>query len=606
MPVPPPVFNPGPVSPQQLNVAMYSFDGTGFGANGILFHTHKPIVSQTLVTSGTAYPSLTQTPVNGPGVGAYCVVDKTALFSVGSDRPGTLALFQFSNYMNATAGNAGTNGGYWLHWGFPFTGGVNVPPGGVGAGLILSGNFRPGVFQYAVPGHNNCPYFLDLVAAGTAGNLWQPAFWWETPSTPVLQATTQDTSGQTTRMGWLWEGVSQGGGTVPSVPGVNMSWGTVLSSQLNNNLGTVITFLNNPPMLRVTTTTGQTFTTAANTIVQFNSAPNLDNYSGWSTAVSQYIVPLPGLYLFSPTVVWGTTSAANVRLNGLQVTAGGTVYQYQGATYKATPVGTGTSGVGFTVTSQVRVLNLQANDRVSVYGFQNSGGNLSLLTSLATRFIGAYMSPVAPGGSVMSYAVPNTSFRWQAGALSGTALTTALNQHLGTDIAFLMNKPYFSGVQQMAQTGFADNSGFHQITMDVVGAPPWGGNGDNYNAWDALNSRYVSKLAGWYLVIADLYPVPPISGTAGIVTAGIHVSSSGGVIPGTAPDQFQQVYYPINGAGSPPPGAFGMGLYYLLPGEHVYPMLQVQSWGGTWGTYVSASGTVGVVNSQFSCFWVSA
>jgi hypothetical protein len=41
MPVPPSTWVPGPLSPQQLNTDLVSFDGTGFSPNGILFHAHE-------------------------------------------------------------------------------------------------------------------------------------------------------------------------------------------------------------------------------------------------------------------------------------------------------------------------------------------------------------------------------------------------------------------------------------------------------------------------------------------------------------------------------------------------------------------------------------
>jgi hypothetical protein len=62
------------------------------------------------------------------------------------------------------------------------------------------------------------------------------------------------------------------------------------------------------------------------------------------------------------------------------------------------------------------------------------------------------------------------------------------------------------------------------------------------------------------------------------------------------------VYYPVS-TGGPPPGATAIGLYYLLAGESVYPMIQAQDWTATtYGTFVQNSGNR--VYSQFSCFWM--
>ena len=214
------------------------------------------------------------------------------------------------------------------------------------------------------------------------------------------------------------------------------------------------------------------------------------------------------------------------------------------------------------------------------------------------------MTPQAAAGTVLSFTPPVTGFRFQAGVLAGTALTAALNARIGNDVNFLLNRPYFTGWQATAQTGFASSSGFHQVTIDTLGALPRGGNGDNYGGWSTANSWYASQVAGWYLVIADLYAVPPVSGTAGVLTAGIYCSSSGGVAPVSSPDQYQQVYYPVS-TGGPPPGVTAIGLYYLQPGEYVYPVIQAQTWGGTWGTLVS-TGTANTVHSQFSAFWMSS
>lgn len=601
MPTPPSVYFAGYVSPQQLNTDMYSYDGTGFGANGILYHSHVPALQETLIAPGTAYAAVSQQAVSSGNGEGYTVIDTTALFSSGADFPGPNAAFTFENPVPGSGGAAGTVSGYWLTWGFPYSGLITAPPGGVGAGVILGTAYTTGVFQYGSTAHNNCPWYLDILNAGS-GFTYHPAFWWLSGSTPAPVGNSSDTSGQTCRMGWLWKGVSQGGSTVGTVPVPQLSWGTVTSAALNNN-SSILSFLNNPPLLKVVTSAGQSFGNAAATIVGLHNTPTIDNYSGWSTALSNYTVPLPGYYLFCPTIVWGTASAANIRYSGLETIAGGTTVMFQGPAYQATPVGPGASGVGLTATAVARVFNFSTGDRVAAFGFQNSGVSLSLYTGLPTRLIGAYMSQAAPAGSVYTLAAPDTSFRWQAGALSGTALTAALNTHLGNDLQFLMNKPYFTGYQQTAQSGFASSSGFHQVNIDTLGAPPRGGNGDNYGGWSTANSWYVSQLAGWYLCIADLYATTPVSGTVGTLSAGFSVSSSGGIVPSSTPDWYQQVVYPV-ATGGAPPGVTAIGLYYLSSGEHIAPVMQAQSWGGNWGTFTSSS-TGATVFSQFSCFWVA-
>ncbi len=196
-----------------------------------------------------------------------------------------------------------------------------------------------------------------------------------------------------------------------------------------------------------------------------------------------------------------------------------------------------------------------------------------------------------------------TGFRFRAGALAGTALTAALDARIGNDVELPAEPALLHRLPGTAQTGFPNTAGFHQITMDTVGALPRGGNGDNYGGWSASNHWYASQVAGWYLVIADLYAVPPPAGTARILTAGIFCSSSGGVTPVSHPGQLPAGVLPDHGHS--PPGAFAMGMYYLQPGEYVYPMLSAASWGGTWGTQVS-TGTTGTIHSQLSVFWCSS
>lgn len=597
---------------------MYTSNATFTGATGVLFHTRKPLLSETVYAAGTAYTSLYQGPIDVAGISAYTVIDNTSLYGIGADGPGIYGYFRFRNFVQSSAGTIGGYGGYWLSWGFPYLKAVTAPPGGVGAGLYLNGtaNVANGVFQWGSTAHDNCPWYLDLVYTtfGTVGtppsgtaNQYQPSFWWLSPSVPAIDLNASDSSGLTTRHGWLWQGVSSGGGTVASVPTPVTTWGTVTSTALNQSIGSCLTLLNNPPMLRVTSTSSQNFTSGGTGAILFPSAvssPNVDNYSGWSTATSFYTAPISGLYLFCPTVGWGTQSSAGIRYCGLETKAGGTGTGqfFQGAAYQATPVGPGVTGVGMTATSVVRVMNMQAGDSIVAYGLQNSGVGVQLLSSYGSRFIGAYMGQAAASGTVLSYSVPTPSFRWQAGALAGTALTAALDRYIGNDISFLMNRPYFTGYQTQAQT-LGTAAVFSKITMDTVGTLPRSGNGDNYGGWSSANHWYSSQVAGWYLCIADLYANPPASGTVGVLTAGFSVSTSGGITPAATPDQYQQVYCPVSSSG-PPVGATAIGMYYLDPGETIYPVLLAQGWGGTLLTRAISANPY--VYSQFSVFWVSS
>ena len=598
MPLPPSRYMPGPVASQQLNTDLYGYPGT---PSGVVFHGNRPLLSETVIT-GATYSPLTWQAVNQAGIAAYSVIDTTALFCAGADTPGTGSRFRFGNTVPASGGAVGNMGGWWLNWNFPVTGNVTAPPAAVGAGQTSGGTFTndPGTVQYGgtSTASLNCPWFLDITQAGS-GVTFSPAFYWLNATTPVIKGNTADTSGTASRMGWLWQCVSTGGSALAAVPSVAQNWSTVTSANLNG-MGSALALLNNPPSLRVSGTLSQSFTNNTLAAVTFAGAPNLDNYAGWSTATSAYTVPLPGLYLFSPTVAWGTASSSGDRWAGLLVSAGGTVPAYRSGSYKATAVGPGVSGVGLTVASKATVLSLNAGDTVSAYGQQNSGVTVPLYNGYRSRLMGTWMAPRAGAGTVLTWTPPVTGYRFQAGALSGTALTAALNSRIGNDVNFLLNRPYFTGFQQTAQSGFGDNSGWHQVTIDTLGALPRGGNGDSYGGWSTADSWYAAQVPGWYLVIADLYATAP-AGTAGTLSAGIYVSSSGGITPAFSPDSYQQVCSPDTAF---QPGATAIGMYYLAAGEYVYPMLQARLWGASWGTFNSSS-TAHTVYPQFSVFWQS-
>ena len=412
----------------------------------MLFHATRPLLSETVIKGGTAYSALSEQTVAGKGVEAYTVIDTTALAGTGADQPGTYSTFTFTNTVPASSGVSGGYSGQWLTWNFPRLGHVTAPPGGVGAGNSLNGTPQfLGTFQYGDPSQDNTPWFLDFIQIG-ASDVIAPNFWWLSPTVPAITGSTVDSSGITTRMGFLWQTVLSGGGTVPAVPSVATDWGTVTSAKLNG-MGSALTLLNSPPSLRTSSNTGQSIPASTRTVIQLPTV-QLDNYAGWSTATSTYTAPLPGLYLFSNQVQWGTATSAGVRWSGLNVTAGGSTVVWQGPAYQAVPVGPGVSGVGMTGTAQARILALNPGDKVQAIAAQDSG--ITVATFNAPRLIGAYMTPQAAAGTVLSYTPPVTGFRFRAGALAGAALTAALDARIGNDVNFLLHRPYFTGYQSVA------------------------------------------------------------------------------------------------------------------------------------------------------------
>jgi hypothetical protein len=600
VPVEPSRYTSGPVSPQQLNTDLYSYAGTGFGANGILFLAHRPVLAETVTASRNLLVSTngTWTIIQGSGTSGFNIIDTAALFGLGADSPGANAFYHFGAGATSAAGSAGQFGGQYLAVHFVTAPGF-TGPATVGAGMYrqLSGTATPtllsvGSMQRHFSGRDSCAPYVDILNVGGSANAiatWYPAAFYAAASgtASAMRFNATDTSGETPRSAWVWLGVTVNGSTVSSVPAPATNWGTVTSAALNVAAGSAMTFLYYPPILRQDDFLTTSIPNATGTKVPWTVAPDVDTYNGFGTATSIYTAPLPGMYLAFNTVAF-TPNSTGARFSGFKVNSS----NYQGPYNSAVATGDLTS------VTQTRVFDLNAGDTVNTYCFQDSGGALTLAgaSNASSRMLLIYVSPF---GSGLTYTPPNTAFRWMAGQASGTALTSLLNTHLGNDTNFLINRPYFTGYQGTAQTGFTNNSGFHQLTIDTVGGLIHGSAGDNYGGWSAGNHWYAAPVAGWYLVVAEVFVTNPTT-TTGYVTAGIFCSTSGGLTPTSTPDWYQHLFYNITSEG--PTGACAIGLYYLAAGEYVYPMVQTQDWtAGTWGT--SVSGGSGVY-PQFSVFWI--
>ena len=106
MPSVPSVWYSGPLSPQQLNNDLYSPNGSGYSANGILFFTHRPLLHEALTASRlmTVTTSGTWNVIPGTNTTAFAVADTSALFGTGGDNPGPYALYQFIPNALASSG----------------------------------------------------------------------------------------------------------------------------------------------------------------------------------------------------------------------------------------------------------------------------------------------------------------------------------------------------------------------------------------------------------------------------------------------------------------------------------------------------------------------
>lgn len=434
-----------------------------------------------------------------------------------------------------------------------------------------------------------CSWYLDLLDVGTS-TLYPAAFTADATAVTLLPpANSTDTAGITSRMAWIWAGVSTDGGTVSATPVPQQNWsGTISSSLLNGPAGPTqaLTFLNNPPLLRVSAPLATAVPAGTATALRFTSPGLPDTYSGWGTAASSYTCKLPGLYLASPLAAF-TNMTTGQCYTGLSVN--GTAVTLQGPAYGAVTIAGGVTAPG-----QVRVLDLSAGDTVSAWCYQSAGTATTLAGAAAqSRLTLTYLAPYSAGG-VATATPPYTPFRWQAG-LPPAQLPQLLSEHLGNDLSFLVNRPYFTGTQGTAQTGFA-NGTWNAVGIDTPGGIVHGSPGDSYAGWNTASNTYVAKQPGWYLCVAEAFATPPAT-AGGYLTCGLSVPSSGGQPSSVSVDWYQSVYCPFTTGA--PPGASAVGVYYLLAGEGVQPMIRAAGWGGTWGTFVSPS-----VRSQFTVCWI--
>ena len=605
MPTQPSPWYSGPLSPQQLNLAMYSYDGSGYGSTGILFHAHRLIMAESMTACRvlTVSSGGTWNIFQGSATTAFNILDTAALFGLGAEYPGIYAVYHFVPQALGANGFGGTNsaatGGNYLTAHFATAAVAQATPAACGAGMYVQAGTgssvfsAQGVIQAHSTQHTAQSFYLDLVNTGTNNNTWQPAGFYAdasaTTETPATSST--DTAGNTPRNLWVWASVTTGGSTVTQVPTPQQSWtGPVTSALMNGSSGPVqaLTLLNNPPALRVTQALTTSLTTATATTVPFTHAGTIDTYAAFGTATSTYTAPLNGLYLSFPTISFASNSTG-ARYAGVSVTSGTVTTALQGPAYAA-------SGAGAMSVTGVRVLDLHAGDTVKATAYQNSGGGLALGGGTwNSRFCLLYLCPYSAGG-VNSFTPPATAFHWTAG-IPASSVPGLLTTHLGNDLNFLVNRPYFTGYQATAQTGLTVGT-WTAVTIDTVGGLIHGVSGDNYAGWSDYDNNYAAPVAGWYLVISEIYAALP-SETTGYLSAGIKVPTSGGITPVTSPDIYQTVYFPLTSG--PVPGAAAVGCYYLQAGETVQPVALTQGWSGsTWST-ASAAAT----RSQLTVLWIS-
>lgn len=184
-------------------------------------------------------------------------------------------------------------------------------------------------------------------------------------------------------------------GTVPTPP--TFVAGAVLTAAQLNQLGTVLTFVENPPQCSAYHSSASTTTTATwlvvplqsetYDVVQSGDTPAHDN----TTNPSRIYFRTAGKYEIAGQITFAFNSTgtrqAEVKLNAGGVESAGTqlFFTVQGA------VG---SSVQTAVPIVPFVITVAAGDYIEVFAYQDSGGNLALVASsgrtfLRTKFVAA-------------------------------------------------------------------------------------------------------------------------------------------------------------------------------------------------------------------------
>ena len=223
--------------------------------------------------------------------------------------------------------------------------------------------------------------------------------------------------------------------------------------------------------------------------------------------------------------------------------------------------------------------------------YQNSGGGLALGgATWASRLCMLYLCPYSAGG-VNSFTPPAPrSTGWRVPRL----LDPRPAHRASRQRPELPGQPALFHRVSGHRPDRAHRRHWTSVTIDTVGGLIHGSPGDNYGGWSAYSNSYAAIVAGWYLVICEVYAAVP-SLTTGYCRAGIKIPTSGGIAPVHQPGLYQTVFFPLTSPG-PCRARRRSAATTSHAGETVQPVALAQNWsGGTWTT-ASAAGT----RSQFT------
>lgn len=619
MPIPPSTWQTNtPVSAGQLNQDMYTYDGSYFSANGVFFHSNRPICQETygLVTTVGSQPNGQWVQWGGIKGEGFSVIDTSALFGIGCDSPGHGAFFRSSGVTAVgSSGSPGVRGGWVLMVNFlAVSTGSSTVKASTGAGWFINNAASVndvGCIQPSSSFKSNASFAINLFNVGTATGYYNPGTFMADPNSHqfTAQSNTVNTCGETSRFSQIWCGVNANGSTVSSIPAPQTTFTAttpITSTLLNNTIQQSLQLLNYPPMLNEAGGLSATVTNNSATVAPFVSGNKIiDNYNGMNYTSHFYTVPLSGLYFCHANILLASALTTGNCAAGFFVIPNGSTARttFFGGNYGVTQNANVQNGCPIT-----RMFDLQAGDQVAAFGYQNSGSSSAFGSMYHSHFIMVWMGALSAPSTSLTWTPPDTSgVLMQAGNPPGTGtgqMVPLFQSKVANDLNFLINKPYFMAQQKTVQTGLSANV-FHTVTMDTVGGQVHGSavfDADNYNGWTTgASNAYVAQQPGWYLVLAEV-GITPNASTAGSVMAGIRCPVSGGLTVPTSSNSPPDWYQEMVATQVPGPSApTALGLYYLLAGESVSPQIQWQPNTGT-GTF---STDVTSFNSTFSVVWVS-
>ena len=569
------------LTPTLLNGELYRSNGALFQPNGVGFHAQRPLYRSFWGAPGAITSSAWFSP-GGTGSGSALtfpvLADTGALFGHRIDPiEGGTILLSVPN----SGGAQGVAGGLGLVSMFaPFAAGNGAD---IQAGLGHVGASSPssvGTQQVGNPTYSICPWAMDIMDLNTGTPIAQ--FMNSNQSSPFASLTSTDGSGQSPRFQAHWASVYPANGTtISAIPSLTTSYSAttpLTAAMFNANIQQLMYLLNMPPLLRVASTETTSIPSGTATKINFPAA-TWDTYGGWSSSTDTYTVPLPGIYLVAGFVQFGIVSPSHVAAAA----------NINGTTIWGPAVA---SDAGFTAAAKVGIFDLNAGDTIQLQGFQATGSttNAQAGSILIVLYLGAQgiASPVP--------STPDVNYSFTAGT-QAQFLPGLLTSHIGNDLSFLLNKPYFLGYQSTAQNNATEGVS-KALAVDTIkglihgsAGDPW--SGINGGGWNATNLNWTAPFGGWYLAVEEIFAIPPTQPNASCQAA-LAVSPAGQ----STPDFFQANNC---ASGVSNTGAAAVGYYYLRAGDSITPMFWENGFfnTGAVGTNVAAG-----TNSHFEIVFI--